>query len=199
MIGPTTLSVSQVFFYLRLKMAKRKALSKKLRFEVFKRDSFKCQYCGRGAPEVLLHVDHIKPVKDGGENDMLNLVTSCQDCNLGKGARRINDKTVLEKQRHELEELQQRREQLEMMMQWRDELEEIKDQAGNYAIEKYEKLFNCTLSAYGEEILKKEVAQFGLTNVLEAMDITSLRSNIPPNDRMRYMAGICWNKIKESK
>lgn len=180
-------------------MVKRKALSKKLRFEVFKRDSFKCQYCGRGAPEVLLHVDHIKPVKDGGGNDMLNLITSCKDCNLGKGARRINDNTTLEKQRHELEELQQKREQLEMMMRWRDELEEIKDQAGNYAIEKYERLFNCSLSAYGEETLKKEVSQFGLTNVLEAMDITSLRLNIPPNDRMRYMAGICWNKIKESK
>lgn len=30
-------------------MAKRKSLSKKIRFEVFKRDSFTCQYCGRKA------------------------------------------------------------------------------------------------------------------------------------------------------
>jgi 5-methylcytosine-specific restriction endonuclease McrA len=29
----------------------RKALSKKLRFEVFKRDNFTCQYCGRAAPD----------------------------------------------------------------------------------------------------------------------------------------------------
>lgn len=62
------------------------ALSKSLRFEVFKRDSFTCQYCGRSAPEVLLHADHIDPKANGGEDTILNLVTSCQDCNLGKGA-----------------------------------------------------------------------------------------------------------------
>ena len=43
--------------------AVRKAISKKLRFEVFKRDSFTCQYCGKSAPDVILHVDHILPVK----------------------------------------------------------------------------------------------------------------------------------------
>ena len=31
---------------------KRKTISKKTRFEVFKRDSFKCQYCGASAPEA---------------------------------------------------------------------------------------------------------------------------------------------------
>ncbi|MFX5785200.1 HNH endonuclease, partial [Acinetobacter baumannii] len=48
-------------------MATRKNISTKTRFEVFKRDSFKCQYCGRCAPEVILHVDHIHPVSKGGE------------------------------------------------------------------------------------------------------------------------------------
>ena len=61
----------------------RQAISKKLRFEIFKRDSFSCQYCGSSAPEVLLHVDHLKPLAEGGENDILNLITSCESCNLG--------------------------------------------------------------------------------------------------------------------
>ena len=77
----------------------RKALSKKLRFEVFKRDAFTCQYCGKSAPDVILHVDHIKPVADGGENDIMNLVTSCLDCNLGKGARKLDDDSVIQKQK----------------------------------------------------------------------------------------------------
>ena len=34
------------------KKVKRRAVSKKLRFEIFKRDSFTCQYCGRKAPDV---------------------------------------------------------------------------------------------------------------------------------------------------
>ena len=84
-------------------MSKRKSISKKLRFEVFKRDNFKCQYCGKSAPDVILHVDHIFPVKEGGTNDILNLITSCSDCNLGKGARLLTDKSTLEKQRKQCE------------------------------------------------------------------------------------------------
>ena len=58
-------------------MAKRKNLSKSVRFEVFKRDSFKCQYCGKSAPDVVLEVDHIIPVSKGGDNDISNLITAC--------------------------------------------------------------------------------------------------------------------------
>lgn len=58
----------------------RTPIPKKLRFEVFKRDSFKCQYCGKSAPEVVLHVDHIKPVAEGGTNEITNLITACADC-----------------------------------------------------------------------------------------------------------------------
>lgn len=48
----------------------REAISKKLRFEVFKRDSFTCQYCGGKAPEIILQCDHIKPVVEGGLTDI---------------------------------------------------------------------------------------------------------------------------------
>jgi 5-methylcytosine-specific restriction endonuclease McrA len=66
-------------------MEGRKAIPKKLRFEVFKRDSFTCQYCGKSAPDIILEVDHIHPVSRGGEEDITNLITSCFDCNRGKG------------------------------------------------------------------------------------------------------------------
>ena len=83
--------------------AKRKSLSQKIRYEVFKRDGFKCQYCGRSVPEVTLEVDHIVPVAEGGENDMMNLITSCRDCNRGKGKIPLDDETILKKQKAELE------------------------------------------------------------------------------------------------
>ena len=70
-------------------MTKRKAISKKVRFDVFKRDAFTCQYCGAHPPEVILHVDHIHPVFEGGTNEESNLITSCAPCNLGKGARML--------------------------------------------------------------------------------------------------------------
>lgn len=101
----------------------RKAIPQRVRFEVFKRDSFTCQYCGRKAPDVILNCDHIRPVADGGENDPLNLVTSCRDCNGGKGAVPLGDSAMLDKQRAMLEDLEERRQQIEMMIQWRDELQ----------------------------------------------------------------------------
>jgi 5-methylcytosine-specific restriction endonuclease McrA len=68
----------------------RKDVSCSVRFKVLERDSFTCQYCGRSAPEVVLHVDHINPASKGGANDMSNLITSCRDCNLGKSDTEID-------------------------------------------------------------------------------------------------------------
>ncbi len=64
----------------------RSLLTSKMRYEVMKRDGFKCVICGRSAAVdgVKLHVDHIKPVAKGGKTEMSNLRTLCQDCNLGK-------------------------------------------------------------------------------------------------------------------
>ena len=48
-------------------MTDRQPIPRTVRFEVFKRDSFTCQYCGVKAPDAVLQVDHIKPVAAGGE------------------------------------------------------------------------------------------------------------------------------------
>jgi len=101
----------------------REALSKKIRFEVFKRDSFNCQYCGKSAPDVVLHIDHIVPVSKGGSNDIMNLITSCQDCNLGKSNNKLDDNTVVEKRKEQADRLQERREQLRMMIDWQSGVE----------------------------------------------------------------------------
>jgi len=64
----------------------RMRLSPKLRFEIFKRDQFTCRYCGRRTPDVVLEIDHVVPVAEGGSDDPENLVTACYECNRGKGA-----------------------------------------------------------------------------------------------------------------
>lgn len=43
------------------------SISKKIRFEVFKRDHFRCCYCGSAPPSVILEVDHIDPKSKGIE------------------------------------------------------------------------------------------------------------------------------------
>jgi hypothetical protein len=62
------------------------AISKRTRFEVLRRDENTCQYCGQSAPDVVLHVDHVEPVSLGGSDKPDNLLTACQDCNLGKAS-----------------------------------------------------------------------------------------------------------------
>ena len=64
---------------------KKAKIPKGLRHDVLARDESTCQMCGRKAPEVKLHVDHIKPESKGGPTTLDNLQVLCADCNLGKG------------------------------------------------------------------------------------------------------------------
>jgi hypothetical protein len=149
----------------------RRSISTKLRFEVFKRDSFTCQYCGRRAPEVVLHCDHIKPVVQGGATDILNLVTSCFDCNLGKGARTLSDNAVLTKQLTQLAALQEKREQMDMMLAWRRELDQL-DEVPPLELEKrWDELTGYTFTETGKMKMKKVIGRFGFDEVLAAMKI----------------------------
>lgn len=62
------------------------AVSRRLRFEVLRRDNHACRYCGASAPDVKLTVDHVTPVTLGGSDDPSNLVAACQPCNAGKSS-----------------------------------------------------------------------------------------------------------------
>lgn len=147
---------------------KRKAIPKSVRFDVFKRDSFTCQYCGRKAPDVVLEVDHINPVANGGENDILNLITSCRDCNSGKGAKLLTDHQAIDKQREQLEELNERREQMEMMIEWKTALLDL-DETKIDAIETmFRKATGYGFSTTGRETIRKAIKQRGFEAVIDA-------------------------------
>lgn len=72
---------------------KRQNISLGLRYDVLKRDHFRCSACG-ASPSTkigcLLHIDHIQPVALGGTNAPENLRTLCSDCNIGKGTKSDN-------------------------------------------------------------------------------------------------------------
>jgi cytochrome c553 len=148
----------------------REPVSQKTRFEVFKRDKFTCQYCGKKAPDVVLHCDHMHPVAEGGTSDVMNLITACAGCNGGKGARRLDDMSVVERQRVQIEELEERRQQLEMMLQWRDTLSNFQDdqiqQISDYIGTKSQFSPNDT----GKKHIKRWLKKFPLDELLEAID-----------------------------
>lgn len=64
---------------------KRKPIKPSLRFEILKRDNYRCQMCGVTAKHgAALEIDHITPVAKGGANDADNLQVLCRECNAGK-------------------------------------------------------------------------------------------------------------------
>lgn len=153
-------------------MSQRKSLSKKVRFEVFKRDSFKCQYCGKSSPDVVLEVDHIHPVSKGGENDIMNLVTSCRDCNAGKSDRELGDDSAIQRQRKQLEDLEIRREQLSMMVQWREGLDSIDEDAALAVVAQIDKTIapHAHINEKGRDDVRKWLKKFSVSEILDAMD-----------------------------
>lgn len=93
----------------------RKPLSKRTRFKVFQRDEFTCMYCWRNPQDhkIALEVDHKISVKDWWTNDIINLVTSCYDCNRWKRWDSIITWTELEDTKFELEKIKDRLEQIQ--------------------------------------------------------------------------------------
>ena len=71
-----------------LYLVKRPLFTRRLsRREVFWRDKFTCQYCGKAFPLPELTFDHLVPVAQGGRKDWENIVTCCITCNRKKGGR----------------------------------------------------------------------------------------------------------------
>ena len=60
----------------RVKLTKR---------EVFRRDNFTCQYCGRQTHHLT--IDHVLPRHRGGQHRWDNLGAACPACNRRKGGR----------------------------------------------------------------------------------------------------------------
>ena len=53
--------------------------------KIFRRDGYRCRMCGASKDNgIELTIDHIKPLADGGTNDIDNLQTLCKECNENK-------------------------------------------------------------------------------------------------------------------
>lgn len=122
---------------------------------------------------MLLELDHIVPKSDGGSEDILNLVTSCADCNRGKGAKRLSDDTVVAKQRRQLEELQERRGQLEMMLEWQRSLMDMEGKALDELADIWGDLVpGYHLNERGTQDLKRLLNKFEIPELIECMKIS---------------------------
>lgn len=177
-------------------MASRKSISKKLRFEVFKRDSFTCQYCGAHPPKVVLHVDHIDPVANGGSNNIDNLVTSCDCCNLGKGARLLSD--IPQSLKDKSIAMAEREEQIkgynDVLMQRLNRIEneswDVASALDGKEVEQYNKENLASIRRFLESLPMAEV--------VSAAMLANAKFPYGGQKQFKYFCGICWTKIREA-
>ena len=177
-------------------MTKRIPLSKKIRFEIFKRDLFTCQYCGSTPPGVVLEVDHIRPVSKGGDNIADNLLTSCFDCNRGKGATPLSEapdalakKIAIQKEKadqlKEFERLVSRRKA-----------------AITRKVNALDKLFGEKTGFSFSDSFKPSARRFFdllPKHDVEAALLTAVNAvHNDPQGVTKYFCKVCWNKIRES-
>lgn len=179
--------------------SKRKQIGKKVRFDIFKRDGFLCQYCGNSPPSVLLQVDHIISVKNGGDNSHGNLVTSCQPCNIGKGATSLSviPKSLKEKSKETEEKELQIQGYNDVMMKARNRVESDCWTVANHYLSAIGKEQNKIDTKIFNSI-KVFVEKSGLIDCLEAMDLSITKWAYCKPDRIfLYFCGVMWKKIKE--
>jgi hypothetical protein len=185
-------------------------VSRKIRFEVFKRDNFTCQYCGRKTPEVILEIDHVIPLSKGGVNDSDNLITSCFECNRGKGEslldtilkdKDIHDETVLlaerEQQLAEYNYLKQKIRERES-----SEIEELK----NYFADKFIGISRpYALDEFPDTLARQSLKIISYIDIFElidmAVDITSkdTKGDYHTVAAGKYLSAILRNKLREVK
>jgi hypothetical protein len=171
----------------------RKALSKRLRFETFKRDGFKCVYCGSHPPNVVLEADHITPVKEGGKNRIENLVTSCFNCNRGKGANLLTSipESINE---NSAERIQQYKEYIKYVKE--------KDKIDNELIDMVCKVYESFNEGYTpNDKFRVDIGFFikkiGFEKTKRAMEITMAKDRIWSNGTIKYFCGVCWNMYRD--
>jgi len=174
----------------------RKSISKKIRFEIFKRDGFQCAYCGNVPPHVVLEIDHINPVSKGGDNDPDNLISSCGTCNRGKGATPLTaaPQSLAEKAKQIVESEAQLRGYYEIIQAKKDRIES----------EVWEVLDTLNPGSSEEGVHKKQfqsaklfVGRLGFHETLEAAEIAAANGPRANYARFQYFCGVSWNKIKE--
>lgn len=175
----------------------RKPISKKLRFEIFKRDDFTCQYCSSKPPKVPLEIDHITPVSKGGKNSIDNLITACFDCNRGKSNNELTNLPITISEKNERIKIAHKQ-----YLEYKNILKK-QDKILSEEIDEIELIFNLYFNEFlFNEKFKSSVRSFinkiGFYDVKDAMNTACTKIYFDQNKALKYFCGICWNKIKNN-
>jgi hypothetical protein len=177
-------------------------VSKRLRFEIFRRDNHTCRYCGRAAPEVALTIDHVVPEVLGGKTEPDNLVAACADCNSGKTSL-PPDAPLVEDVRQdawrwaramEIAAQGQRAERSE-----RDQVRRAFYDVWSYGDGKGEKQAFPLPVDWTESIDAFTRAGLNMEDILDAADKAIRKTTVQLRMMFRYFCGICWRMLDDRR
>lgn len=174
------------------------AVTKRTRYEVLRRDSNTCRYCGGSAPDVVLTIDHVTPVSLGGSDDPSNLVAACKDCNAGKASSNPDGATVANANsaavRWAAAVEASARETLAKVNELNDVACEFFDLwkalSPSYRMNELPGDWESSLHKWIALGLPYELIESAARNALS-------RPGLPNYARFRYMAKICWSELTE--
>lgn len=171
-----------------------------LRFKIFERDNFTCQYCGQKPPNVVLHVDHIHPKSKGGGDEELNLITSCQSCNLGKKDKILKNPKKIDVSQ-EIENLKEAENQIKEYYKYLKKITKHKE--NNPIIDLICEVWTensggvFALSNSGKKDIKNLLRTNLAEDIIEAIKISWENSRIKDDQKFKYMCGVLRNlKLK---
>lgn len=169
------------------------AVSKRLRFEILRRDNHTCRYCGGTAPDVALTVDHVVPTALGGTDAPENLVAACRDCNSGKSATPADAAMVADVASDALRWAEAMHYAAEAQIIQRDRLSDLRDPF--FAM--FEGVESILPSDW--ERTFDQFIEAGLTApvIADAARTAINARHVHYRDVWRYFCGICWRKIAE--
>ena len=178
------------------------AISKRLRYEVFRRDNHACRYCGATAPEAKLTVDHVVPVTLGGTDEPGNLVTACVDCNSGKSSATPDTPIVAEISADALRWGRAMQEAAWILLDSHRARTDLHEQFlgvwnnWTYGSSRYAK--NMPLDTGWQQSVDNFLAA-GLPMELltECINRAMKAKHVTPENTFRYMCGIAWRKVSE--
>jgi hypothetical protein len=151
----------------------KRSVSKKLRFEIMKRDGFACRYCGATAVSTVLEVDHVLALANGGSNEPDNLVTACKDCNSGKSDRSLDDRALAPSTAGDLLE---QSEQIKEYMRACKALQQAKEDVAQLVVNHWcERIDPAGMPRQVYNSLHYWLSTLGLEKILEAVEATGAR------------------------
>lgn len=175
------------------------AVSRRLRYEVLRRDAHRCRYCGSGAPDVPLTVDHVVPVALGGSDDPANLVTACRDCNSGKSASSPDAPIVADIDQKAAEWARA----MSVVVEARTAELAVERTRLNLFDEHWDTWYFGNDEPFPRDPnWKNSVLRFmagGLDDqfLADAVDTAMGRPRMPTGDVWRYFCGICWRELDD--